>query len=196
MFSQALRQLLAILITLVLTLWALKGALHMHMKLTSIKPWLSPHYHYTYRALGLLASHYARCPVAQDNGVHPLDFLMQTLQFPLGSNSGIQRMCASLILTEWASCPVVNLISVHCALLCISLVFSSDSQQSGILIPWIWSANHVHSSASDFPLQNFQLFVALNNSVNCKDSTSKLYGLFLLPMPDTFVRQIWIECLY
>ena len=74
--------------------------------------------------------------------------------------------------------------------------FSSDSQQSGILIPWIWSANHVHSSAPDFPLQNFQLFVALNNSVNCKDSTSKLYRLFLLPMPDTFVQQIWTECLY
>lgn len=58
------------------------------------------------RALGLLACHYAKCPAAHDNGVHPLGFLMQTLQFPLGSNSGIQRMCASLILTEWASCPV------------------------------------------------------------------------------------------
>ncbi|KAL9957258.1 hypothetical protein ACROYT_G038872 [Oculina patagonica] len=56
------------------------------------------------RALGLLASHFAECPVASDNEPHPLGFLMQTLQFPLASNSGTQRMCASLILSEWASC--------------------------------------------------------------------------------------------
>lgn len=63
--------------------------------------------HCSNRALGLLASHLAECPVAGDNEPHPLDFLMQTLQFPLASNSGTQRMCASLILSEWANSQLV-----------------------------------------------------------------------------------------
>ena len=65
--------------------------------------YLSANLFLSYRAIGLLASHFAECPVASEVEPHPLIYLMQTLQFPLKSNTGIQRLCASLILTEWAT---------------------------------------------------------------------------------------------
>ncbi|XP_068672856.1 TATA-binding protein-associated factor 172-like [Montipora foliosa] len=71
------------------------------------------------RAIGLLASHFAECPVASEVEPHPLIYLMQTLQFPLKSNTGIQRLCASLILTEWATsqkvctCPEENVMQLN-----------------------------------------------------------------------------------
>ena len=64
--------------------------------------------HQLYRAIGLLASHYIGCPAGDNVELHPLGFLMQTLQFPLTSNSGIQRMCASLTLADWADSQVVT----------------------------------------------------------------------------------------
>ncbi|CAH3196884.1 unnamed protein product [Porites evermanni] len=71
------------------------------------------------RAFGLLASHFAECIPGNPEEPHPLTFLMQTLQFPLKSTAGIQRMCASLILSDWASCqmkcqcPEENVAQLH-----------------------------------------------------------------------------------
>ncbi|KAM7432717.1 btaf1 RNA polymerase II [Porites harrisoni] len=71
------------------------------------------------RAFGLLASHFAECTPGNPEEPHPLTFLMQTLQFPLKSTAGIQRMCASLILSDWASCqmkcqcPEENVAQLH-----------------------------------------------------------------------------------
>ncbi|XP_031555940.1 TATA-binding protein-associated factor 172-like [Actinia tenebrosa] len=54
------------------------------------------------KCLGLLASYLSKYP----GGMMPtpLDYLMQTLVFPLMSTSGTQRMCAALILEEWSLC--------------------------------------------------------------------------------------------
>ncbi|XP_067042900.1 TATA-binding protein-associated factor 172-like [Acropora muricata] len=60
------------------------------------------------RAIGLLACHFADCPAVSEDELHPLTYLMQTLLFPLKSNTGIQRLCASLILSEWATYQMVE----------------------------------------------------------------------------------------
>ncbi|XP_048575409.1 TATA-binding protein-associated factor 172 isoform X2 [Nematostella vectensis] len=57
------------------------------------------------RGLGLMTSYITRYP--GDLVPTPVDYLMQTLMYPLTSTSGIQKMCASMLLTEWALCDKV-----------------------------------------------------------------------------------------
>ena len=61
------------------------------------------------RGLGLLTSYLERYPMGMEPT--PLEFLMQTLTFSLASLSGVQRISAALLMSEWARSEQVRPLS-------------------------------------------------------------------------------------